>query len=181
AFILSRQDQEDEAHGQREDQVVPDVLGRLDLHEIDFAPFEPHPGGQDLIADPLHLFDALSGGYAGLGGPENGGGGIHVVAADVDRPADLAHAQGGAQRHHFALGVAYLEKLDLARIVAKLPSGLDNHLPGAAEAVEIVDVKGAEINLQRVENVLGIDSHRFALFAIEVGVELRHIGPEDTG
>ena len=75
-------------------------------------------------------------------------------------------------------GVAHLEQLDLVRVVAERALGLHDHLPGAAEPVEVVDVVGAEVDLQRVEDVLGVDAHRLALVAVEVHVQLRHVGPE---
>ena len=37
--------------------------------------------------------------------------------------------------------------------------GLDVHLPGAAEAVEVVDVERAEVDLQRVEDVVERHAH----------------------
>ena len=55
------------------------------------------------------------------------------------------------------LAVAHLEQLDLVRDRrGTAPLGLDVHLPGAAEAVEVVDVQRAEINLQRAEHVAGL-------------------------
>ena len=56
--------------------------------------------------------------------------------------------------------------------------GLDVHLPGAAEAVEVVDVIAAQIHLQRVEDVGERHAHRLGLGAIDVHVELRRSGAE---
>src|SRR5262249_16377013 len=108
------------------------------------------------------------------------GGGIHVVATDVDWSADLPDAAKRSERYHFAVGIANLEQADFAEVVAVLPASLDIHLPGAAELVEVVDVQGSEINLQCREHVEGIDSHRLALVALDVHKQLRHVGPEDT-
>ena len=57
------------------------------------------------------------------------------------------------ERHHFAVRVADLEQLDFVGMVAELAAGLGDHLPGPAEAVEVVDVQRAEIDLQRGEHV----------------------------
>src|SRR5262249_19515816 len=119
-------------------------------------------------------------GYAGLGGAQNGCGRIHVVAAYIDRTANLFDRHNGAERHHLAVGVSHLQKLDPIRIVAELAVGLHDHLPTAAEAIEIIDIKRAQILLERVEDVLRVYSHRLALIAVDVRIKLRHIGTEDT-
>src|SRR5262249_42126366 len=143
-------------------------------------PFVSHTGRQHLAADFFHLFDALAGRHARLGGAQDRSSGIHVVAADVDGTADLLDVQHGPQRHHLAAVVAYFQQLDTARIVAELAVGLDVDLPGSAEKVEIVDVKGAQKRLKRIKYVLRIDAHRLALIAVKVHVQLRHIGAEYT-
>ena len=180
ALILGGQYQEHEHHRQREDQVVPDVLGGVDLHVVDLGPLERHARRQDGGAQRLHLLDALAGGHAGFGGAENGGGVVHVVAADVDRPADRLDAKDRTQGHHLAARVAHLEQLDLFGIAAEGAAGLADHLPGAAEAVEVVDVEGAEIDLQGVEDLVRIDAHGLALVAVEVHKQLRRVGAEHT-
>src|SRR5262249_25004543 len=123
---------------------------------------------------------ALAGGHPRLGGAQDRSRWIHVVAADVDGTADLLDVQHGPQRHHLAAVVTYFQELDAARIVAELAVGLDVDLPGSAAKIEIVDVKGAQKGLKRIKNVLRINAHRLALIAVEVHVQLRHIGAEDT-
>ena len=56
--------------------------------------------------------------------------------------------------------------------------GLHVDLIGAAEAVEVVDVERAEVDLQRVEDV--VERHAVGLdaLAIDVGVDLRHVDLE---
>ena len=56
--------------------------------------------------------------------------------------------------------------------------GLDVDLPGAAEAVEVVDVVAAQVRLQRVEDVGQRHAHRLDLLAVDVHVELRRAGAE---
>ena len=56
-------------------------------------------------------------------------------------------------RHHAAGAVADLQLLDVLDLVAELGVGLDDHLPGAAEEVEVVDVQRAQVDLQGVVGV----------------------------
>src|SRR5439155_7703112 len=69
-----------------------------------------------------------------------------------------------------------LKQLNFARIVAEWPAGLSDYLPGTDEKIEVVDVIGAEINLQSIENVLGVDAHGLTLIAIEVDEQLGNVG-----
>ena len=52
---------------------------------------------------------------------------------------------------------------------------LRDHLVGAAEAVEVVHVERAEIDLHRLEHVGERDAVLLRLDAIHVGVDLRHV------
>ena len=63
----------------------------------------------------------------------------------------------------------------------KLPVGLNVDLPVAAEGVETVDVERAEIDLQRLVDVLQRDSQRGHLGAVDVQIELRGGGAELRG
>src|SRR5262249_39155346 len=155
-------------------------LGGVHLHVVDLGPLIRHARRKDLVADPLHLFDSLPARHAGFSGPENSGGGIHVVAAYVDRPANLADTHDRAERHHLTTDVSDLEELDLIGVVAERTIGLHDHLPAPAKPVEVVDVKRAQVNLQGVEDVFRIYSHRLALIAVDVGIKLRHVGSENT-
>ena len=56
--------------------------------------------------------------------------------------------------------------------------GLRDHPEGAAEQVEVVDVGGAEIDLQRGEDVGDVDAEQLRLGAVDVEVELRRRGLE---
>ena len=75
-------------------------------------------------------------------------------------------------------GVARLELRDIARRGAERRVGLRDHLLGAAEVVEVVDVEAAEIDLQRLEDVGDGDVLLLGLDAVDVGVELRNAGAE---
>ena len=102
----------------------------------------------------------------------------HVVAGDLHRPGGVADVDHRAQRHHVAVGVADLELLDGLRVHAEGGVGLDVDLPGAAEAVEVVDVVAAQVHLQRVEDVGQRHAHRLGPCPVDVHVELRRAGAE---
>ena len=74
--------------------------------------------------------------------------------------------------------VANLELLDVLDLLAELGVGLDVHLPGAAEAVEIVDVERAEVDLERVEDFGHGDAHGLGLVAVDVEEEPGRVGAE---
>ena len=52
-----------------------------------------------------------------------------------------------AKRHHRPWALRTLRRLTSLDLVAELAFGLNDDLPGAAELVEVVDVKRAEIDL----------------------------------
>ena len=96
----------------------------------------------------------------------------------MHRPGGVAYVNHRPQRHHVAIGVADLELFDGLRVHAEGGVGLDVDLPGAAEAVEVVDVVAAQVGLQRVEDVGELDPHRLDLHAVDIHVELGGAGAE---
>ena len=56
--------------------------------------------------------------------------------------------------------------------------GLDLDLPGPAESVEVVDIGGAQIGLERAEDFVQRDPERLRLGTVDLGEELRHVGTE---
>ena len=74
--------------------------------------------------------------------------------------------------------IARLEAGHLRGGGAERGIGLRHHVPGAAEIVEIVDIKPAEINLQRLENVGDGDVLLLGFDAVHVDVNLRDAGAE---
>ncbi len=56
--------------------------------------------------------------------------------------------------------------------------GLDVHLPGPAESVEVVHVVAAEVSLQGVEHIIQRHPHRLGLLAVDVEIELGRLGAE---
>ena len=68
--------------------------------------------------------------------------------------------------------------------LAVLRLGLDLHLPGAAEQVEVVGVGAAHRGLQGDEDVADRDAERLGALAVELEVDLRRggaVGREDAG
>ena len=53
--------------------------------------------------------------------------------------------------------------------------GLRDHLIRAAELVEVVHVRRAEIDAQRLEHVVERNAELLHLVAIDVGEQLRHV------
>ena len=69
------------------------------------------------------------------------------------RTDDILQLRYRAQRDHLARGVAGLEVGHLCHGGAERGVGLRHDVPRAAKIVEIVDVKAAEVDLQRLENI----------------------------
>ena len=90
----------------------------------------------------------------------------------------LSDLDQGAERDHLTFGITRLKTGDVFRAIAKGSIGLGNDLEGAAEAVEVIQIKGAEINLHRLEEILQWNALLLGFDAIDVGVELRHVDGE---
>ena len=105
------------------------------------------------------------------------GGGIAVVAHDRSGPNVCLTCTTHAERHHLAGGVARPQLRDVLGAIAERRVGLRDHLVGAAEAVEVVDVRRAQIDLHRLEQ---LGQRRcpapWPSSRSIVGVELRHVG-----
>ena len=61
--------------------------------------------------------------------------------------------------------------------LAEVRVGLDVHLPGPAELVEVVDVVRAEVDLQGVEDVADLHAQGHALGPVDVQVEPGRVRP----
>ncbi len=88
------------------------------------------------------------------------------------------HLGYSAQRNHLAGGVTRLQARHLRRSGAERSVGLRHHVPGAAEIVEVVYIKSAQIDLQRLEDVRNRDVLLLGFDAIDVDVQLRDVGVE---
>ena len=98
----------------------------------------------------------------------------------MNRPGGVTDVNHRAERHHVAVAVLDLEVLHRVGVHAEGGVGLDVHLPGAAEAVEVVDVVAAQVRLQRVEDVAELHPHLLDLLPVHVHVELRRLGAESV-
>ena len=133
---------------------------------------------RQLLGQLFHRRQDLAGADPRQRGAVDRGRRKHVVAGDLDRPGGVADLGHRPQRHHVAVGVADLELLDGLRVHAEGGVGLDVDLPGAAEAVEVVDVVAAQVGLQHVEDVGQLHPHRLDLGPVHVHVELGRAGAE---
>src|SRR5262249_34239901 len=103
---------------------------------------------------------------------------VHVVAHDQHRAVALLHGGQCAQRHHLALVAADAQLPQVLDLLAEVGGRLDVDLPGSAEAVEVVDVQGAQVDLQRVEDLAHGHAHGLGLGAVDVQVQPGRVGPE---
>src|SRR5690242_6518584 len=126
----------------------------------------------------VHRADDRAGTDAGERAAVDGGSGLAVVADDERRAGDLGDAGDAAERNHLAILIADLQLADLRRTEAEARVALQIDLPRAAELVEVVRVVAAEIQLEREEDFVEGDSHRFAADAVDVDVHLRRSGAE---
>ena len=76
-----------------------------------------------------------------------------------ERSAFEKHLDECAERHHLAGGVARFEFKYVSGLATEGGVGLRGHLVSPAKQVEIIHVKGTEINLERVENITQADAH----------------------
>ena len=103
------------------------------------------------------------------------GGEEAVVAHRALRAGARLHAQQRRERDHLAAIGADLELPDIVGAGAEFRVGLHAHRIGAAEAVEVVHIERAEIDLHGVEHVGHGDAELARLDAVDVGIELRHV------
>ena len=103
---------------------------------------------------------------------------VAVVADQSLRRLDEPGLGQCPDRHHRAAAAAHIDTIDVLDRIAELRLGLDIDLPGAAEQVEIVDVKSAKRRLQRVEDVADLDPEHLRLVAVDVEADLRRVGGE---
>ena len=71
-----------------------------------------------------------------------------------------------------------MELVDHVEIFAQLLRQLDFDLVGFSVLVEVVDVVGSELTLQRIEDGVDRDIHRFGLRPVDVKIEHRGVGVE---
>ena len=153
------------------------VAGEL-LLVRDVGPRDAEAGRQDGGGEALHGGDGVARAVARRGVALDLRGREHVVAHDAIRAAPPLHVEHRAERHHAALRVAGLQALDVGGVGAEAALRLRPDLERAPEAVEVVHVRRAQVDLERVEDVAQRHVQLLRLHAVDVGVELRRAGPE---
>ena len=181
AFILGRQDQEDAEEREGEDRHRRDpLLGLLLLerHAAVVVPHLPRHGlGEDLFQRLHGLGRTVARGGSGvdLGRP------VEVEAHGELRSDDVADRGERRQGDRLPLTVAHVELADILDVGPVVPLGLDEHLPLAAEPVEVVDETAPHEALQDLVDIGDVDPLLEDLVPVHVDKELRHGGEEGGG
>ncbi|MNJ30300.1 hypothetical protein D3C77_248980 [compost metagenome] len=170
------EDQIGEQHTQRENEQCR-IAGQL-LLVGKVSPFETHAFRQHLPGQTLHDRNRLPRTDARHRPAGDIGRWIAVVADHPVRPGTRRNGDKRGQRQHRPGLIAYLQPADGFGLHAMIGIGLSRHLVGAAEAVEVVDVEGAQINLQRFEDIRQLNPLAFGLGTINDHIELRCIDVE---
>ena len=192
AFVERRENEEDDAHRDREHHhrgVATDEspAGQAQfgaagfLFEVgQFGPFVGHGlGGEFLFGESFHREAEVAVAHAGCDVPVHGSGGIGVVARDDLRPTAFANGRHGGERHHVAMLIPHLDLANVVHAVAVALIGLYVHLPGASEAVEVVDVLAAHAALKGRGDVGDFDAASEARRPVDVEINLRRVRFED--
>ena len=119
------------------------------------------------------MLDRLALREAGRGRAVELGGRIEIVARHAVGAGHVAHGGEGAERHRVAARVAHA---DLEHVLRVEPVGgvrLRRHAEDAAQQVEVVDVGGAQVGLQRAEHIGHAHAQHLHLGAVDVEIELR--------
>ncbi len=176
AVVLRGEDQVGQQHAQREDEQRA-VAGQL-LLVGQVGPFEGHALGQHFAGQALHQRHRLSRTDAGKRAAADIRRRIAVV---VDHPVGTGagrHGDERGQRQHRPGGIAYLQAPDGFGLHAVRRIGLGSDLVGATEAVEVVDVQRAEVDLQCLEHIGQANALALHLGAVDHHLELRGIDIE---
>ena len=176
AFIHGRENEEDEEEGHGENHARPDALLRLFFLErhthVVVAHLRRHLRGEDFFERLHGLCGAEAGGGAGvdLGAAEE------VVAHREFRAGAGLDRGDGAERDHLPIGVGDEELAEIFGPRAELAFGLDEDLPLAAKAVEVVHEGAAHEGLERLVNVVEFDALLEHFVAIHLDADLRNDG-----
>ena len=108
--------------------------------------------------------------------PSNLTAGRLLKRSSASGPEVKSHIGKRPERHHFPLFRTNVELSDRIGTHSEGWLGGHQHLPGASELVEVVDVVGTERCRQRVEQVVERHAQRLGFFPIHVHVQLRHAG-----
>ena len=153
-------------------------MPRLLLLKGKLGPFEADAGWQHLVRQLFHPVQRGAGRNARRRDAHHFGGGEQIVAGHAVGRVFGFQPRHRADRHHLARRVARFQPRDVLRVLPETAVGLRDHLVGAAEIVEVVDILRAEIDLQRVEDVGRRQPDLLGLLAIDIGVDRRRARAE---
>ena len=104
----------------------------------------------------------------GRGGPAIDGDRTQIVVANNRRGSrDQLDIGDRAQRDEITLGRAHAHSKDIFDLLAICRVGLNLDLPGAAKAIEVVDIRAAHRGLQCAEYVANRDSQSLGPLAVQ--------------
>ena len=83
-------------------------------------------------------------------------------------PNDSLTRDQRAERHHLARGVARLERKDVVHLRTERRIRLCHHTVSTAKSVEVIDIEGSQVDLQRLEHVVELHALALDLEAIHV-------------
>ena len=151
----------------------------LELKEREFRPFRAHLGGQRVASrGGLQPGDRFAGADAGRRRAVHRRRRIEIVALHHGRTGHFLNRHERANRDHHAAIVLHLQPLEIVGLAAEIAAGLHVDLPRPAEAVEIVDVQRAEIDLQRIDDFGDVHTVRLCRDAVDLQEQPGRIGPE---
>src|SRR5690606_1836375 len=175
-FVLRREYQEDEHHGEQEDQHtgVPCQFFLVG----DVGPLEGHALRQHFCSELLHGSECLHRGVTRCGLATHVGGREQVVAQHTRRAGVFLQVDDGGQRHHLATARTHLQVEHVTAVITEAGIRLRDHLVGTAEQVQVVHVERTEVDVHRVEDVNRVHAEQLGAVAVEVTEQTRCAGVE---
>src|SRR5262249_28484810 len=140
-------DEEDEESGCAENEERR--CAALLLLESEVGPLKSNALRKDLAGKFLHAMQCRTSGDARRRYPLHLGGGEQIVARHAVRDRFASELRHGPDKDHFTRRVAGFQTGNVLRGAPEFSISLDPALIGAAKIVEVVQVLGAEIHLQR--------------------------------
>ena len=138
--------------------------------------------GKRLVGQPIDGLDGVAAAEVRRHGAVDRRGGVEVVARDGDGPAHFAGV--GQRPRAMTICPALFRTSIRCRFVdpiAELVVRLEVDLPVPAEFVEAVDVERAQVDVERLIDVVDGDAERGDLGPIDVQEKLRRVGAELRG
>ena len=170
AFELGRQQKVDQHHRpqQGEDRGTP----LQDLQVGQLGPFEGGPSGKAFGGQLFDGGDDLARADPRRGNAIQRGRRVGVVPANQHWPGCVASGGDRRQRDHRPARRSHLQPIENVDAGAEPAVGLEVHLPGPSELVEVIHIEPAQVDLQRVEHIAQRDPQRLAFDPIDIDVDL---------